>query len=435
MKIVTESFAKGSSGSVKLIPDTGEDMWQLFNLLRADDHVEAVTFRKVSKGNAIGDALGGGGGGKSGNESERIRVKLKLLIESIDYDGDGEAIRVKGRNTTETEHVKLGAYHTLDLDLQRPLTVEKTNWDAMDVLRLREAANPTANADLAILLITEGLGNLFVVGPSVVSHVQKVEKQMPRKSGAAAMGYEKALNIFHKNMLNSLLSKVDFEKIKCLVIAGPGFAKETFLAYCDLECQRFGSSASGGNASGGNASESTSSSTPTIFLASSQTLETFAKNRKKVFETHCSSVFRTSLKEVLESPTVMTQIKDTKAAEEIKALDTFFETLATKPDRALYGQAHVFAAHDLGAIETLLIADGLFRSADANQRRQWVTLTEEVISIGASCHVFSSAHESGRQLGEMTGIAATLRFPLPDLVDAELDPIPGLEGLAIDRDE
>ena len=141
------------------------------------------------------------------------------------------------------------------------------------------------------------------------------------------------------------------------------------------------------------------------------------------------------MKEVLESPTVMTQIKDTKAAEEIKALDTFFETLATKPDRALYGPAHVFAAHDLGAIETLLIADGLFRSADANQRRQWVTLTEEVISIGASCHVFSSAHESGRQLGEMTGIAATLRFPLPDLVDAELDPIPGLEGLAIDRDE
>ena len=156
MKIVTESFAKGSSGSVKLIPDTGEDMWQLFNLLRADDHVEAVTFRKVSKGNAIGDALGGGGGGKSGNESERIRVKLKLLIESIDYDGDGEAIRVKGRNTTETEHVKLGAYHTLDLDVNRPVKIEKDEWDGLDIDRLRELADPAASAGEYTLLIWYG---------------------------------------------------------------------------------------------------------------------------------------------------------------------------------------------------------------------------------------------------------------------------------------
>ena len=83
-------------------------MWQLFNLLRADDHVEAVTFRKVS--------WSAGADGAGPGDSERIRVKLRVLVESVDYDGEGEAVRVKGRNTTETEHVKLGAYHTLDLD-------------------------------------------------------------------------------------------------------------------------------------------------------------------------------------------------------------------------------------------------------------------------------------------------------------------------------
>ena len=49
MKILDESFTKGGSGHVRVVPDTSEDMWQLFNLLRADDHVEAVTFRKVSR--------------------------------------------------------------------------------------------------------------------------------------------------------------------------------------------------------------------------------------------------------------------------------------------------------------------------------------------------------------------------------------------------
>lgn len=122
MKILEENFTKGGGGFVKLVPDNAEDMWQLYNLLRVDDHVEATTFRKVSRE---------GAGGVGASESERVRVKLRLHVEAIEYDGDGEAIRVKGRNTTETEHVKLGAYHTLDMDVSRAVKVEKTEWDAV----------------------------------------------------------------------------------------------------------------------------------------------------------------------------------------------------------------------------------------------------------------------------------------------------------------
>jgi protein pelota len=147
---------------------------------------------------------------------------------------------------------------------------------------------------------------------------------------------------------------------------------------------------------------------------------------------HASTAFKGAVREVLEDPSVMARVKDTKAATEVRALNDFFETLASAPERAFYGPAHVFAAHELGAIDTLLIADGLFRCADAAARRRWVLLTEEVEAGGGAARVFSSAHESGRQLGELTGVAATLRFPLPDLVDAELPPIEGMAGLAID---
>ena len=53
---------------------------------------------------------------------------------------------------------------------------------------------------------------------------------------------------------------------------------------------------------------------------------------------------------------------------------------------------------------------------------------KEVEAGGGVARVFSSAHESGRQLGELTGVAATLRFPLPDLVDADLPPIEGMDA-------
>ncbi len=63
-------------------------------------------------------------------------------------------IRLRGRNLTETEHVKLGAYHTLELEPQRPFTLEKAEWDALDIERIRQACDPAASADLAAVLIT-----------------------------------------------------------------------------------------------------------------------------------------------------------------------------------------------------------------------------------------------------------------------------------------
>ena len=35
--------------------------------------------------------------------------------------------------------------------------------------------------------------------------------------------------------------------------------------------------------------------------------------------------------------------------------------------------------------------------------------------------MFSAAHVSGEQLNQLSGVAAVLRFPLPELEDAELD--------------
>ena len=55
---------------------------------------------------------------------------------------------------TENEHVKLGAYHTLEIEQQRPFTLHKQAWDVLDLDRIRQACDPAASADLAAVLIT-----------------------------------------------------------------------------------------------------------------------------------------------------------------------------------------------------------------------------------------------------------------------------------------
>ena len=55
---------------------------------------------------------------------------------------------------TENEHVKLGAYHTLEIELQRPFSLYKQSWDVLDLDRIKQACDPAASADLAAVLIT-----------------------------------------------------------------------------------------------------------------------------------------------------------------------------------------------------------------------------------------------------------------------------------------
>lgn len=71
--------------------------------------------------------------------------------------------------------------------------------------------------------------------------------------------------------------------------------------------------------------------------------------------------------EVLQDPAVVNKIADTKAAGEVKALETFYTMLQTEPARAFYGKKHVEAANEAQAIETLMISDNLFRYSSTLQ--------------------------------------------------------------------
>lgn len=99
----------------------------------------------------------------------------------------------------------------------------------------------------------------------------------------------------------------------------------------------------------------------------------------------------------------------------MKALNAFLELMASNPDRAVYGYAHVKRANDEAAIETCMVSDSLFRSNDVAQRRRYVELVEAVRDAGATTLIFSSMHPSGEQLAQFTGVAAILRFPIPEI--------------------
>ncbi|KAJ7535571.1 hypothetical protein O6H91_12G039000 [Diphasiastrum complanatum] len=377
MKLLRKDIAPDASGSVKLVPEESEDLWHAYNLIIQGDRVAAVTVRKVQRETSTG-----------GREAERVRLKLAVEVEAVEFDNVASVLRIRGKNVVENEHVKLGAYHTLELDKQRSFVLTKVQWDSVALDLLKHACDPSTNADVIALLMQEGLSQLCLLGPSITTTKAKIETSIPRKRGAAIAGYDKALNKFFENTLQAVLRHVDFGVVRCLIIASPGFMKDQFYDYMMLEATR-------------------------------REIRPIIENKSKIILVHASSGYKHALKEVLASPAVVTQIEDTKAAQEVKALEDFYNMLSNNPARAAYGPRHVEVAHDRLAIQTLLITDKLFRDADIATRRKYVSLVDSVKGLGGEVHIFSSMHVSGEQLGQLTGIAAILRFPLPDLEDME----------------
>ena len=172
MKILKKNFEKDGGGTVTLLPDEDEDMWHVYNLVSGDsgDRIKAPTVRKVQHETASG-----------GTDSQRVRLTLEVVVEHVDFDAVSCKLRLRGKNILENPHVKLGSYHTIELEKNRKFTLSKQCFDAIHIEVLREAADPTARAELAAVVMQEGLAHVCLI-TSAMTHVrQKIEQTVPRK--------------------------------------------------------------------------------------------------------------------------------------------------------------------------------------------------------------------------------------------------------------
>ncbi|XP_017483161.1 PREDICTED: protein pelota [Rhagoletis zephyria] len=376
MRLVNRNFDKGAQGSVTLIPEEPEDMWHTYNLIAEGDQVRSTTIRKVQNESATGSST-----------SSRVRTTLTISVESIDFDTQACMLRLKGRNIEENQYVKMGAYHTLDLELNRKFEIRKAEWDTIALERIEMACDPTQSSDLAAIVMQEGLAYVCLITASMTLVRSKIEVSIPRKRKGHTQQHEKGLVKFYESVMQGILRHVNFDIVKCVLIASPGFVRDQFYEYMYQQAVK-------------------------------NDIKLLLDNKSKFILVRSSSGFKQSLKEVLQDPSVMVKISDTKAVREVKVLEQFYTILHCEPARAFYGKKHVLEAAKAMAIETLLISDNLFRCQDVQQRKEFVNLVESVREAGGEVKIFSSMHISGEQLANLTGIAAILRFPMPELDDS-----------------
>uniref|UniRef100_A0A8C4ECG2 Protein pelota homolog n=1 Tax=Dicentrarchus labrax TaxID=13489 RepID=A0A8C4ECG2_DICLA len=375
MKLLHKDIEKDNAGQVTLMPEEAEDMWHTYNLLQVGDSLRASTIRKVQTESPTGSV-----------GSSRVRTTLTLCVETIDFDSQACQLRVKGTNLEENQYVKMGAYHTIELELNRKFTLAKKSWDSV------QACDATQKADVAAVVMQEGLANLVLVTPAMTLLRAKVEVTIPRKRRGSCTQHEKALERFYEAVMQAILRHINFDVVKCILVASPGFVKDQFITYLFKEAVRHDNK---------------------ILL----------ENRPKFMLVHSSSGHKYSLKEILSDPTVTNRLSDTKAAGEVKALEDFYKMLQHEPDRAFYGLAHVEKAAEALAIDTLLISDKLFRYIlrDIDLYIICFRYTLRVVFTGCVLPPSDLSSTVSSELTQLSGVAAILRFPIADLSEPEDD--------------
>ena len=405
MKILARHIERDGSGQVSLTPECeyvpnlhSEDLYHLYNLIQPEDLVRASTVRRVTSESSTGST-----------ESHRVRMQLTISVSKLDFEMDGglgmslgenpatplgsssapsseassaastpfgsavlgeagstapptisgaaqghPTLHISGRVAEENPNVRTGSFHTLDIEIQRKLTITKERWDQQHLEVLQESGEAGNTAEVGAVILGEGKAIVCLLTNNMTLVQQRIQVAMPRKRpgagyGAASGGAAKLSERFNDQVYGAVMKLLNLPSMRVVLLASPGFWRESMYEFLLAEAVRRNDK---------------------VLIGS--------EGRRKLLKVHCATTHVHSLLDVLKSPEVSAQLKDTKFTRENQVLDKFLRTLASDDLRAWYGERAIVLAASRGAIGSLLLSDAMLRSTHPLRRKQWVDLCDQV---------------------------------------------------------
>lgn len=336
-------------GSLRLRVDSLDDLWHLRELVERGDVAIAQTWRTADI--QVVERAG---------KVEKRPVTLGVRVENVEWDAYSNRVRLLGPIVEGAQDV--GSYHTISIEPGMDVTIRKPRgWRAHQEDRLKEAIAATSRPLVTILSIEENEAVIALLRQYGVQKMAEIVGHVSGKRHAPTKGEEEA---FFDEILLGLR---DYRpEGGPLLIVGPGFAKERFLAYARAKQAALvaGAGVEGTGQAG-----------------------------------------MTGVHEALKRGSVDRVAKDQRVAQEAQLVERFLEAVATDAPVA-YGLDHVRHALDVGAVDVLLVADHRVREGPGE------TLLDLARRTGAEAHVVSTHHEAGKRFDALTGYGALLRYPL-----------------------
>lgn len=381
MKLVSKTVGK-DDGTVVLIPEDADDLWTLYNLISKNDKITLKTQRNIKP-------IGSNGLPIQGATAQKKIITLTLDVLEINFVASESELRIKGRTTNFLDDVPLGSFHTATVKINETIKIFKEIWDNHIDELVDSSCTAESRAEVGAIVLEEGVAHVCLITDSMTILKGKYEKSIPKKRRGDSSAHDKGLKIFLNNTAQSAIRLLNLKNLKAIIIASPGtLSKQLY----DILCLEFDKSGD----------------------------KDLIKCKNKFLTTTSSTGYLQGLEEVLKNPTIRKQLSDTKVQRNVLLFDEFSKHLNNDDFKSFYGLKECEKAIEVsGAVKVLMITDSLFKNDDINKRKHYIELVEKVKNDGGEVSIFSSLHDSGKQLDQLTGIAVILNYPMHDLEDSD----------------
>ena len=356
MKIIEKNLHQGF---VKVVPDSPDDLWHLYNVIYKGDEVYAYSSRAIKTDTETSRP----------KSAERVSAFMGVKVESVGWDKFLGKLRVHGLICHAPDIIPTGAHHTLSIALNQPMTIVKKEWPKHLLDRL-ERASETEKPMLILSIDDEGFA---IAETKQYGYETRVEQRvrLPGKRDAdkrveATKGYF--------NLAISSLQKLWMLNHNPIVIIGAGYVKNDFVKYLNEEDKDI--------------------------------------SRSVVDIKSVNNGGTAGIDEALRSGVLLKAAHQLRIVDETETMEEVMKRLGKGEGTVTYGLDAVENAVNMGAAEKLILADLTIRDADETQRLKLEQLMREAERRRASVTVISTEHEAGAKLLSLGGIAALLRFPL-----------------------
>lgn len=354
MQIKSREPAEGGAERLTLVPEHLDDLWHLTYVLEPGDSVSADTTRRIQRDDEQLRDTGG----------QREPMRATIEVETVEFHKFSNRLRVGGEITWASREDQLGHHHTLNVEEHDELVVEKV-LKADQRERLEEAEQSAENPDVAIATVEEGQAHVHTVA-------QYGTDEYASLSGPTGKGeYARS----RSELFSELTDVLPRLEVDAIILAGPGFTKQDAYDYIEAEAPG---------------------------LADLITM------------VDTSAVGDRGVHEVLKRGAVEDVQAETRIAREAELIDDLTRRIA-EGAKAAYGIDAVEEAAEFGAIETLLILDERLREERGDEGEWDLDVNDLITTVeqkGGDVVVFSSEFDPARQLGNLGGVAALLRYRL-----------------------
>jgi len=340
---------KGRELEIKV--ESEDDLWTLYNVLEKGDVIRAWTTREL----------------KADSGSRRKAMRVALRVEKAEFQPFTTRLRVHGFIVEGPRELDLeGQRHTVAVDVNDEVVVYKEDgWPLHALKRVKEACSRASVKALAVGVDAEEAA-IALIRDYGVEVLMEFTLNLPGKRDPEARRRELEAKV--KELASLVKSSAERHGVDVVVVAGPGFVKDDVAAELSKDF------------------------------------------KGKVYRENASSGGVSGVYEAIKRGVMTKVLRDHELVVEERLMEELMSTLARDERRVAYSLSDVEAAVRMGAVEKLLVTSELLRSMDLDLRRRVEEVVKMAESLGAKVKVFSSLHDTYRQLKALGGIAAILRF-------------------------